>query len=784
MASSVEVHSGQIADGYERALLAGLMWDPEHPLPPLLADEFFLERHRVLWTAMSELVDLGVGHALPAVTEHLRQQARLEEAGGLGGIVTLFEEGWLAIPSLLTGYAEPIRAAATARAVRRLGEELAGTGMPAREIQDRLDALPAPVSLASPRDRWREVQARWGKSGLQIGLPDVDRKLGGLFPGDLVVVGGRTSHGKALALETLLPTPVGWTTMGEVQVGDRLIGADGFPSEVIYASPVLHGRRCYKVAFSDGSTIVADAEHQWLTWTRAARRSQLITASPARNSPLSRDQRHKAVRPGLVTTEEIAASLRHLARWNHSISVCAPLQAPEARLPVNPYVLGVWLGDGTTASGRITSADSDLVAAVEATGQAVRRHHDPLSFGLPGLQAKLRVLGVLGRKHIPALYLRSAESQRRAVLAGLLDTDGTVLTEGAVGLDVTCRELAETARELICSLGYRCTMSTRRVRGRSLETSTCYRLRFATSDKVFTLLRKARTLEGRRASHYVQHRTDRRMIVAMTPISSVPVRCVQVSATDGLYLAGRSWIPTHNTATLVSMALHAAVQEGFAVAYLTLEMSAAAVFRRFLGARARLRLVALRGGALGASEFELADQTAEWLSTQPVAILDAADLRGKGADRLLLAAGAAEAPVVVIDHLQEVVTEAGESRAYELGRFVGGLKDVAIRRGKVIFLAAQLLRQADERKGPALASLKESGGIEEKADVVLLLDYPIKRGVKDAGEEDLIVYVAKNRDGPTGRVRVRILPEYGLVLPLGRQPGEEPAWVRSGSETD
>ena len=233
------------------------------------------------------------------------------------------------------------------------------------------------------------------------------------------------------------------------------------------------------------------------------------------------------------------------------------------------------------------------------------------------------------------------------------------------------------------------------------------------------------------------------------------------------------------TAALVSAALHALTAEGFGVAYLSLEMSAAAVFRRFLGARARLRLVALRGGALGPSEFEMADQTADWLTTQPLSILDAADVGGKAAERVLLAVGAAEAPVVVVDHLQEVVTEGGESRAYELGRFVGGLKDVAIRRGKVVLLAAQLLRQADERRGPALGDLKESGGIEEKADVVLLLDYPIKRRAKEAGPEDLLVYVAKNRDGGTGRVPVRILAQYGLVLPLGRQPGEEPDWVRN-----
>ena len=233
------------------------------------------------------------------------------------------------------------------------------------------------------------------------------------------------------------------------------------------------------------------------------------------------------------------------------------------------------------------------------------------------------------------------------------------------------------------------------------------------------------------------------------------------------------------TSALVSAALHAVTAEGLGVAYLSLEMSAAAVFRRFLGARARLRLVDLRSGALGPSEFEMADQVADWLTKQPLTILDAADLGGKAAERVLLAVAAASAPVVVVDHLQEVVTGGGESRAYELGRFVGGLKDVALRRDKVILLAAQLLRQADERRGPALGDLKETGGTEEKADAVLLLDYPIKRRAKDASPEDLLIYVAKNRDGGTGRVPVRILAQYGLVLPLGRVAGEEPEWVRN-----
>src|SRR3990167_4589458 len=121
MASSADLLPDELADGWERALLAGSLWAPEHPLPPLLVEEFFLERHRTLWRAMGDLAEQGLDHGLVAVTEHLRQEGRIEEAGGIASLMALFEDGWLAVPSLLTGYAGRVREAATMRAVRRLG---------------------------------------------------------------------------------------------------------------------------------------------------------------------------------------------------------------------------------------------------------------------------------------------------------------------------------------------------------------------------------------------------------------------------------------------------------------------------------------------------------------------------------------------------------------------------------------------------------------------------------------------------------------------------------------
>ena len=145
-----------------------------------------------------------------------------------------------------------------------------------------------------------------GISGVPTGFSDLDALTNGLHAGQMVVIAARPAVGKALALDTPLPTPTGWTTMGEVRVGDYLIDADGKPTRVVAATGVLHGRPCYEVEFSDGSVIIADENHQWRTWTR-----------PDACAP-----------PSVVTTGEIAGSLpRHAVALTHTADL--PAGAPQ-----------------------------------------------------------------------------------------------------------------------------------------------------------------------------------------------------------------------------------------------------------------------------------------------------------------------------------------------------------------------------------------------------------------------------------------------------------------------
>jgi replicative DNA helicase len=114
-----------------------------------------------------------------------------------------------------------------------------------------------------------EIDAIASNGGLARGVPtgfaELDEVTNGLHPGQMIIVAARPGVGKALALDTPLPTPTGWTTMGNVAVGDELLGADGQPTRVIAATDVMLGRPCYEVEFSDGTVIVADADHQWPT---------------------------------------------------------------------------------------------------------------------------------------------------------------------------------------------------------------------------------------------------------------------------------------------------------------------------------------------------------------------------------------------------------------------------------------------------------------------------------------------------------------------------------------
>jgi replicative DNA helicase len=608
-----------------------------------------------------------------------------------------------------------------------------------------------------------EIEAVGAQGGMMTGVPtgftDLDRLLNGLHAGQLIIVAGRPGLGKALALDTPLPTPTGWTTMGAVQVDDLLIGADGRPTAVTAAFEVLHHRPCYEVEFSDGSVIVADGSHLWLTHTRATRRS---------GQP-----------PHVHTTDEIVATLRTQTadrRVNHSVTNAKPLALPDQDLLIPPYTLGLWLGDGHSDVARFTIDDPETVLYLEGDGFVVRPsgprvytilvpQPEPLPardcaschrrFG--SFTGLLREIGVLGDKHIPARYLRGSEAQRRALLAGLMDTDGTVGATGDVQYTSTSRRLAHDVRELVVSLGYRCSITTRTVKGRTAGSSTAYTLNFTTVDDVFRLERK-QLLHKERRRTLKATRCGSRFIVDVRPVPSVPVRCVQVDNDDHLYLAGRSMIPTHNSTAAMDFSRTAAVKHNMASAIFSLEMSKVEIVMRLLSAEARVPLHVLRSGQLSDDDWtKLARRMGE-ISEAPLFVDDTPnmnlmEIRAK-ARRLKQRH---DLKLIVVDYLQLMSSpKRTESRQQEVAELSRGLKLLAKEVECPVVAVSQLNRGPEQRtdKRPQLSDLRESGSIEQDADVVILLhrdDYYDKESPR-AGEADFIV--AKHRNGPTDTVTV------------------------------
>ncbi|MDQ3664343.1 MAG: replicative DNA helicase, partial [Actinomycetota bacterium] len=295
--------------------------------------DFYRPAHETLFDAILDLYGRGEPADAVTVAAELQRRGELTRVGGAPYLHTLV--AGVPIAANASYYAEIVREKAILRRLVDVGTKIAQLGYGGQgQVDDVVDRAQAEVYGVTERRAsedfaplseiipatLEEIEAIEGHDGTLVGVPtgftDLDALTNGLHPGQMVIVAARPSAGKALSVDTELATPTGWTTMGDVRVGDHLLGDDGRPTRVVAATEVMAGRTCYEVHFSDGTWVVADGEHQWLTETRAARRS--------RNDALAGWSRTKVqqITASVVTTEQIAATLRcPIAdeRFNHAV---------------------------------------------------------------------------------------------------------------------------------------------------------------------------------------------------------------------------------------------------------------------------------------------------------------------------------------------------------------------------------------------------------------------------------------------------------------------------------
>ena len=430
--------------------------------------------------------------------------------------------------------------------------------------------------------RWRTSRAEYQREIMDaFTQPGIHR----------VVVKSAAQIGKALDVDTPIPTPNGWKRMGDLQAGDEVFDQSGNICQVIACSEIMEGRPCYEVTFSDGSKMIADAMHRWKVQVDGRR----------------------GTKEHIRTTAEMLGNFKNGGRNTYAVPVAHALKTKEKPLPLDPYTLGAWLGDGSSASGQITLPDFDIWIAnrialeghtvfvratdkqkphvlniaidpFDSTRPICRRGHDKRETGWTKrggcaecarqialrnkwkgkkeihvdqitdqqktFRSVLARMGVLNNKHIPNEYLRASISQRWALLQGIMDTDGHASKRGICEITLKSKKLIDGVSELLHTLGVKHTLKEHFAvctNSPSKATFTVWRITFtAYADMpIFSLSRKQGRLnprEGRRTSE-----TLRRRIINIRQVQSRPVKCIAVNSASHLYLAGKAMVPTHNS---------------------------------------------------------------------------------------------------------------------------------------------------------------------------------------------------------------------------------------------
>lgn len=336
-------------------------------------------------------------------------------------------------------------------------------------------------------------------------------------------------HSKALKLDTPIPTPDGWKTMKDLKIGDKVFAGDGTVTTVTNVSPIMYNQKVYRVMDDAGFSVIADAQHEW----------EVI---------LCRKREKKSVK----TTEWLYE--RQLKGRRKPIVVAHKgLDLPEKDLPIPPYTLGVWLGDGVGSCATISQNIKDqehIKRRIKEEGFEVTEHSNENNFGVLGLYELLRKQGLLknkerglnGEKRIPDIYLRASKEQRLALLQGLIDTDGNVNKEGQVWFTNTNKEFSYQVFELIRSLGYKATIREYDAKLYDKNCGKYYRVSFYSPDAASLPRKKKRCRETgvRTKRHYI----------TIEPIGYADVKCITVEHPSGTFLAGRNMIPTHNSMTI------------------------------------------------------------------------------------------------------------------------------------------------------------------------------------------------------------------------------------------
>jgi hypothetical protein len=344
--------------------------------------------------------------------------------------------------------------------------------------------------------------------------------------------------GKPLFIQTPVPTSEGWSTIETIKVGDKVLSPSGKEVKVVSKTETMYNRDCYKISFDTGEEIVADFEHKWEIdcsyWTSG---KKVLTTKEI----FEIYQKRKANKRG----NGVQGSLY--------IEKSQPINFSKKELEIDPYLLGLWLGDGHSTRSAITAHKKDYeYYKTKIDVEHEREINNCIIFKVRNLQQKLRDKNLLKNKHIPQIYLRSSYNDRLELLRGLMDSDGsTKKNSRSFEFYQKKYSLIEQVVELLGTMGIKS-----RVRRKKINEATYYTVSFTTTETVFNLPRK---INQAATDKNTRKNEERHYIHSIEKVDSVPVACIQVDDSEHLFLCGKSFIPTHNSTAVVAFLLHYAI---------------------------------------------------------------------------------------------------------------------------------------------------------------------------------------------------------------------------------
>ncbi|MGM0706614.1 MAG: DnaB-like helicase C-terminal domain-containing protein, partial [Bacteroidota bacterium] len=652
----------------EKSVLGAMMLEREaipKAIQVISADAFYSSKHEKIYTAMLNLFERGNPVDLVTLTNELKRNGNLEDVGGGYYLSELTTE--VASAANVEYHARIIAEKSLLRKMIETMTTVVGQayepGADAFELLDEAESKIFQVSdnqlrkAASPinevvKDTLEQLESIHGQEGGITGVPSGFRKLddltSGWQPSDLIIIAARPSMGKCLGRGTPVMMYDGTVKPVEtITVGDRLMGDDGTPRTV---QSLARGR-------------------EPMYWVRQ-KRGMDYRVNESHILSLKKSRNEGARARGSITDISVHEYLQQSDKWkDDNKGFKAAAKFPDQPVPLDPYFLGLWLGDGKSDNARIYSTDDEVVDYLHSFAKerddtvSVYDAHRPcpaylVKSGERGtvatrnaVQATLRDLDLLNNKHIPLCYLGTSRAKRLRLLAGLIDSDGH-LNRGHGGtyeITQSNKRLAHQIKFLCDTLGYRTSLTPKTARIASTRyTSDVYRVRFnGNVDEIPVRIPR------KQATPWTDRRDWQVTGIDVEPDGEGDYYGFTLDG-NGRFLLADGTV-THNTAFSLACGLNAAThpENPASVAIFSLEMGAQQLAQRLLTSEARVDAQRARTGRMKDDDWQKLARAAGKLSDASLFIddtpgLSVLELRAK-CRRLKAEHGL---DLVVVDYLQ------------------------------------------------------------------------------------------------------------------------------------